>query len=184
MPMLIKCCVNNNMHEIISRKRGLPIHATCAAHTLWKMHQSTFKKAFKNINEEKVICYQLKLGKYLANVLTECSSRHWSGRKWRSVKQTLLFIAMHYWGYGLLEVKGQTTTTFNGRSWTMAEDRRFWWRRPCTFRWHLQRSTSTEMEDWKSLVAGPLDEEAGREEQSSPTFDLHWCIFSVVHGYK
>ena len=28
------------------------------------------------INEEKVICYQLELGKYLADVLTECSSRH------------------------------------------------------------------------------------------------------------
>ena len=28
------------------------------------------------INEEKVICYQLELGKYLADVSTECSSRH------------------------------------------------------------------------------------------------------------
>ena len=28
------------------------------------------------------------------------------------------------------------------------------------------------------------DEEAGREEQSSPTFDLQWRISSVVHGYK
>ena len=120
MPMLIKCCVNNNMHEIISGKRGqLPIHATCAAHTLWKMYQSTFKKAFEHLNEEKVIYYQLEIGKYLANVLTECSSRHRSGWKWRSVKQTLLFIAMHYWGYGLLEVKGQTTNTFTGRCWTM-----------------------------------------------------------------
>ena len=66
----------------------------------------------------------------------------------------------------------------------VAEDRSCWWRRPCTFRWHPQRSTSTEMEDWKSLVVGPLDEEAGREEQSSPTFDLHWRIFSVVHSCK
>ena len=28
------------------------------------------------------------------------------------------------------------------------------------------------------------DEEAGREEQSSPTFDLWWCVSSVVYGYK
>jgi len=29
-------------------------------------------------------------------------------------------------------------------------------RRPCTSRWHLWKSASTEMEDWKSLVVGPL----------------------------
>jgi len=28
------------------------------------------------------------------------------------------------------------------------------------------------------------DEEAGREEQSSPTFDLQWRVSSVLHGYK
>ena len=28
------------------------------------------------------------------------------------------------------------------------------------------------------------DEEAGREEQSSPTFDLQWRVSSVVHGYN
>ena len=28
------------------------------------------------------------------------------------------------------------------------------------------------------------DEETGREEQSSPTFDLQWCVLSIVHGYK
>ena len=28
------------------------------------------------------------------------------------------------------------------------------------------------------------DEEAGREEQSSLTFDLQWRVSSVVHGYK
>ena len=28
------------------------------------------------INEEKVICYQLELGKNFANVSTECSSHH------------------------------------------------------------------------------------------------------------
>ena len=27
-------------------------------------------------------------------------------------------------------------------------------------------------------------EETGREEQSSPTFDLQWQVSSVVHGYK
>jgi len=28
--------------------------------------------------------------------------------------------------------------------------------RPYTSRWHLQKSASTKMEEWKSLVAGPL----------------------------
>ena len=28
------------------------------------------------------------------------------------------------------------------------------------------------------------DEEAGREEQSSPIFDFRWCVSLVVHGYK
>jgi len=28
------------------------------------------------------------------------------------------------------------------------------WRRPCTYRWHLQMSTSTGTDDWKSSVAG------------------------------
>ena len=28
------------------------------------------------------------------------------------------------------------------------------------------------------------DEEAGREEQSSSTFDLQWNVSSVAHGYK
>ena len=39
---------------------------------------------------------------------------------------------------------------------TVLEDRSCWWRRPSTSRWHPWRSASTEMEDWKSLVAGPL----------------------------
>ena len=30
-----------------------------------------------------------------------------SGRKWKKCEQTLLFIAIHYWGYTSLEVKGQ-----------------------------------------------------------------------------
>ena len=30
------------------------------------------------------------------------------------------------------------------------------WRRPCTFRWHPQRSASIKIEEWKALVAGPL----------------------------
>ena len=55
--------------------------------------------------------------------------------------------------------RGSTTTRSTGRRppyWTMAEDRSCWWRRPCTSRWHLWKSASTKMEDWKSLVAGPL----------------------------
>ena len=36
----------------------------------------------------------------------------------------------------------------------------------------MQRSASTGMRDWQFLVAGCCDEEAQREEQSSPTFDL------------
>ena len=51
-------------------------------------------------------------------------------------------------------------------------------------RWHLWKSVSTEMEDWKSLVAGPLWWGGRGEEQSSPTFDLQWRVSSVVHGYK
>ena len=42
-----------------------------------------------------------------------------------------------------------------------------WWRRPCTFRWYPQRSASTRIEDWKSLVAGLLWWGGRREEQSS-----------------
>ena len=38
------------------------------------------------------------------------------------------------------------------------------------FNWMLQSSSG-----WKW---------SGREEQSSPTFDLRWCVSSVVHGYK
>ena len=44
----------------------------------------------------------------------------------------------------------ETTMLDHGRG------QELWWRRPCTSRWHPQRSASTEMEDWKSLVAGPL----------------------------
>ena len=85
---------------------------------------------------------------------------------------------MHNWVYTSLEVKSQllfspcllmmeksavvehawiTTIQSTGRRplyWTMAEEKSCWWRRPCTSRWHLWRSTSTEMEKWKSLVAG------------------------------
>ena len=56
-------------------------------------------------------------------------------------------------------MRGRTTTRSAGRRHrrrTMAEDRSYWWRRPCTFRWHPHRSTLIEMEDWKSLVAGLL----------------------------
>ena len=44
------------------------------------------------MNEEKVIWHQLYLGK-LADVSTECSSRH-QGKK--EEVRTLLFIARHY----------------------------------------------------------------------------------------
>jgi len=59
----------------------------------------------------------------------------------------------------IAHTRGSTTTRSTGRRppyWTMAEDRSCWWRRPFTSRWHLWKSASTEMEDWKSLVAGPL----------------------------
>ena len=51
-----------------------------------------------SINREKVICYQLEFGKYL------CRRFDWmlqssSGWKWKKCEPTLLFIAMHYWGY-------------------------------------------------------------------------------------
>ena len=44
-----------------------------------------------NIVEEKVICYQLELGKELADVSTECSSRH-QGEILKLVTDNLLFI--------------------------------------------------------------------------------------------
>ena len=38
---------------------------------------SGFSVGFR-INEEKVICYQLKPGKYLADISTECPDDDWS----------------------------------------------------------------------------------------------------------
>ena len=77
--------------------------------------------------EEKVICYQLELDqKITCRCSTECSSRH-QGKS----EQMLLFIAMHYWQELLMK-------------------------EAYTSRWHPQRNASTEMEDWKSLVAGLL----------------------------
>ena len=35
-----------------------------------------------------------------------------------------------------------------------------------------------------SWLLDRCDEEAGREEQYSPIFDLQWCVSSVVYGYK
>ena len=64
---------------------------------------------------------------------------------------------------------------------TILEDRSCWWRRPSTSRWHPWRSASTEMEDWESLIAGPLW--WGQEQQSSPTFDLQWHVCSVVESF-
>ena len=56
-------------------------------------------------NEEKVICYQLEFGKELADILTECSSRHQGESE--EVRTNIAFIAMHYWGYTSLEIKGR-----------------------------------------------------------------------------
>ena len=149
------------------------------------------------------------------------------GRKWKKCEQTLPFIAMHYWGYTSLEVKGrwglllppcllitvQQPGTSSPPSWfkrssagiiwmcgasftssamvqyggllpvdrvvllpcmlryhrtePWLEDRSCWWRRPCTSRWYLQRSASTETEDW---LLDCCDQKAGREEQSSLTW--------------
>jgi len=45
---------------------------------------------------------------------------------------------------------------------------------------------SSSQPRWRTGSAWLLDccdEEAGREEQSSPIFDLQWCVSSVVLGY-
>ena len=92
-----------------------------------------------------------------------------SGKKWRSAnKHCFIYIAMPSWGFTCI-IGGQRSVkialsplpphhsdpaTRDFKS--IAGNRRCWWRRPSTFRWHPQKSTSTEMEDWKSLVAGPL----------------------------
>ena len=68
--------------------------------------------------------------------------------------------------------------------WTMAEDRSCWWRRPSTSGWHPQRSASTGMKDWKSLVAWTTVM-GGREGGAMFTNlwpPMTWS--SVVHGYK
>ena len=55
------------------------------------------------------------------------------------------------------------------------------WSRPWTSRWHLQRSASTGTEGWDPGLLDHIDEETGREEQSSPTFDLHWHPVMYPH---
>ena len=72
--------------------------------------------------------------------------------------------------------------------WIMRVGRNCWWRRPCKSR-YLLRSALTEMEEWKSLVAGYIGvmrKDKGKKWHS-PIFDLQWCVSidtSVVHGYK
>lgn len=60
--------------------------------------------------------------------------------------------------------------------------------RPCTSTWHLQRSTSTGTEGWRSQVVDCMDEETGSEGRTSPTFEsqysIKWCVSSVVYSYK
>ena len=47
--------------------------------------------------------------------------------------------------------------------------------------WHPQRNASTKMENRK---LDSCDEEAGREEKSSLTFDLQGCVSSVVQSKR
>ena len=45
-----------------------------------------------------------------------------------------------------------------GRHWCWTEPGdggNYCWRRPCTFRWHMQKSASTGTEGWRSRVTGP-----------------------------
>ena len=128
-------------------------------------------------------------------------------RKWNKCEQTLLFIAIYYWGYTSLEIKGwwglllppclliiaiqqpgtgsppyqlkcssvgiirMCRTSFTNSScplpWSTChggDNCTGPWQRTGAVdegpahasRWYPRRSTSTEMEDWKSLVAEPL----------------------------
>ena len=52
--------------------------------------------------------------------------------------------------------------------------------------WRLEEALHIQMipmEDHFNQDGG-LKVKAGRKEQSSPTFDLQWCVSSVVHGLK
>ena len=72
-----------------------------------------------------------------------------------------LFIARHYRGYTSLEIKCRWGLLLH----------------PCLLITVVQQPGT-------SSPPSNCDEEAGREEQSSLTFDLQWRVSSVVHGYK
>ena len=81
-------------------------------------------------------------------------------------------VAEHEWeNYHPIYWARETTVLDHGRGQEpLVKDKSRWWRRPCTFRWHSQRN----------LQPRCCDEEAGREEQSSPTFDLQWQYPQLV----
>ena len=134
-----------------------------------------------DLNLVNAIIYKLQPGLHQRE-------RHHRDRK-RDRRNTGMPARGEWWRSWLYRsMRGKTTTWFTGRRpqhWTMAEDRSCWWRRPCTSRWYPQRSTSIpRWRTWSPYLLDRCDEEAGWEGQSSPTFDLQWCVSSVVHGYK
>ena len=48
----------------------------------------------------------------------------------------------------------------------------------------LHRALQLRWKTRSTWLLDHCDEEAGREEQSSPTFDLQWHVSSIVHGSK
>ena len=99
--------------------------------------------------------------------------------KERRCEQTLLFIAMHYWGYTSLEVKGRWGLLLPASSSQWSNNQGL----PVLYPgWSAPLWMSSEWRTGCPWLLDRCDEEAGREEQSSPTFDLQWRVSSVVHG--
>ena len=92
--------------------------------------------------------------------------------KVKKCEQTLLFIAKLYWGEMSLEVKSR---------WGLLP--------PCLPPCFLitavhQPALQPRWRTGSPWLLDCCDEEAGREEEFSPTVDLQWLTSPVVHGYK
>ena len=121
-------------------------------------------------------CYYLKGRLSVTNLSSEITCQHFdimfqlsSGWKQKRCQQPLLFIAMHYWEYTSLKAKGRWGLFLLPPASSSLSDplggnhNAGPWQRTGAvvkealhIQWHPQRSASTGMEDWKSLVAGLL----------------------------
>ena len=111
----------------------------------------------------KVICYQIWDRKITCHHF-QLNAPVVIRAKVKKCKQTLLFIAMHYWGCTSLEVKG-------------------WWGLllpPC----FLITAIPATRDFQSSIPVEALLWGCHLDVQSSPTFDLQWRVSSVVHGYN